>query len=118
VHNALTILSELVSSSQLTFPLHDIYHAELKGRVGTLSSEANHAFGNSITVMARSVGARLQACESSMQKIAPKKKVEKDEGKKSEKDKGADADAKRDRKESKAADAKPAARTPPPPLSY
>eukprot|EP00960_Hanusia_phi_P053836 762475-Hanusia_phi.AAC.4 len=98
VHNALTILSELVGG---TFPVYDAYHAEVKQRVQKLIGEEQQ-FGQSIVVMARSVNARLQACEAKMLKLpskgkrkeAPEKDKDVDREKKLKNEKGAAAPVK------------------------
>jgi hypothetical protein len=60
VHNALTILSGLVPGA---FPIHDTTHKDVKDKVNKMTDDRQHNFGNSITVMAKSINARLQMCE-------------------------------------------------------
>jgi THO complex subunit 2 len=70
VHNALTILSELVGGP---FPIYENLHADVKARALKLNVDTNHTHGNSITVMARSLFARLTSCQSAMIKLVQKK---------------------------------------------
>ena len=74
VHNALTILSELVGGP---FPIYENLHSDVKARVFRLNVDTNHSHGNSITVMARSIYGRLTSCEGRMIKLVQKKQDQK-----------------------------------------
>ncbi len=82
VHNALTILSELVGGP---FPIYENLHADVKARVSRLNVDTNHTHGNSITVMARSIYGRLTTCEGRMIKLVQKKQDQKKQDTKNEK---------------------------------
>ena len=87
VHNALTILSRLLPGEgreESVFPIHDSYHKDLKERIAKMSDDAQHAFGRSISVKAKTILGMMQKCEEQMMKL-PKAKSKvapsKDEGK-------------------------------------